>query len=181
MASHYLNNMVEGMMQINNPLFTAFHKDHATLGRGFFDLRAALLRGSIEEGQQLAHSIDINAGAHIAFEEHDFYPALHPFLSRSEIDDIYKDHEAGAALIDELLKLDPKKKMSKAMIDKFIQRIDVFEAHIADCGQLFGVMGNLSREEQSRLLGQLQMWRKQHPTWRDVSEVAKAARDESST
>lgn len=153
------------MGNAENPLFEAFRADHALLGKDFYLLGERLRAADTDGARQLAARIDRDAGAHIAFEEADFYPALKAFLSRQEVDDMYRDHANGRALLEELLALDEAALHDKAMQERLLARTEAMQQHIADCGTLFGAIGGLSAPQQSALLERLLDWRSKAPGW----------------
>lgn len=158
-------------MGIKDALFEAFREDHATLGRGLFDLRTMLAAGEIENIRKAAERLDRDVGAHIAFEEREFYPALKPFLSQEEIDDMYQDHAEGLLLIREVLNSTDAELAAPSLQAALTARIEKMEAHVSECGELFGAMGGLSADEQKALLEKLKDWRKRAPRWTDFAET----------
>lgn len=154
-------------MQINHPLFDEFHKDHAVLGRLLYELRVAISDRDIGEARRIADQLDRAAGAHIAFEERAFYPALAPVLGQDEIDRMLREHQLGPVLIQDIFQLaeDPK---HEATLKSAVDALETLEAHVSECGDLFGAMGALSDDEQKRLLKQLKDWRERAPRWTEV-------------
>ncbi len=153
------------MSKAENPLFAAFSADHALLGKGFYLLEQRLRAADAQGARQVAASIDKDAGPHIAFEEADFYPALKAFLSSQEVDDMYRDHANGRALLSELLTLDAAALLDPAEQERLLSRIEAMQQHIADCGTLFGAIGGLSEQQQAALLQRLLDWRSKAPDW----------------
>jgi len=153
------------VMQIKEALFEAFREDHAMMGRALYDLRSKLDAGDIAGARTIADKIDRESGAHIVFEEEDFYPALRAFLSTDEIDGMYTDHADGYDLIREILQTGSSPEISKDSQTDFIKRVEKMEAHVSTCGELFGAMGGLSQTEQERLMERLKYWRRKAPTW----------------
>jgi len=64
------------MTQIKQQLFNAFREDHAVLGGSLNELGERLRATDVEGAKLAVEHVSKVAGAHIAFEEHDFYPAL---------------------------------------------------------------------------------------------------------
>jgi len=155
-------------MHIKQTLFDAFRQDHAVLGATLHQLRSAVTAGQADKAKALCTRLDQESGAHIAFEEHDFYPALRRFLSEEEVTQMYADHERGLSLIDAVLAIEGSKLDDKIAGD-LIEKIDDLEKHVSECGELFGAMGGLSKDEQARLLERLEHWRQNAPTWHDAS------------
>ena len=163
------------MSQVKQTLFDAFRQDHATLGRGLHRLRERLVAGDLAGIREAADRLDREAGAHIAFEEEDFYPALERFLSRSEIEDMYREHADGAALVRQAKTIE-RDTFSPEQQSSLIRRVDAMEEHVSECGELFGAMGGLTPAEQDALFARLRTWRDQRPTWSDYAASPKARR-----
>jgi len=85
--------------QEGTDLFAAFGEDHAILGRGFFDLAQSLRANDLEQARAAAARLDRAAGAHIAFEEENFYPALGAFLDADELQRMYDEHRVGTSMM----------------------------------------------------------------------------------
>ncbi len=87
------------MTRIKNALFKAFHEDHAILGKGFHVLAMRIREGSVEAIKDAANKLDQSAGAHIAFEEFDFYPLLKKTSPSTDTDQMYKSHNIALSVI----------------------------------------------------------------------------------
>ena len=159
-------------MHVNNTLFNAFHEDHAALGRALHDLRNALAADDFPTAKKIAEKLEFEAGAHIAFEEIDFYPALGPFLSDTELEGMYAEHADGLTLIRDIRNARPALISAAAQKD-FIKRTEALEAHVSECGELFGAMGGLSAMEQDALKERLDYWRLQAPSWSEAAALAR--------
>lgn len=157
------------MTEINHDLFSAFREDHAVLGRGLHELRTLVLANEIGSLKAAAKKLDRNAGAHIAFEEENFYPALKAFLSSQEVDNMYDEHAHGAATLEKIDALAETGKLEPEQIDRFIERIDEMENHVSECGELFGAMGGLDRGQKEALLTDLLRWRRSAPSWTEYA------------
>jgi hypothetical protein len=160
------------MTQIKKKLFDAFQADHAELGRGLYGLRIALSSGDPDGARRAANVLDTNAGAHIAFEEFDFYPALKSRLSEEEVAAMYLEHAEGLILIHEIKGASDSVLNSSQKKAQLLKQIDVLDHHVADCGDLFGAMGGLSDVEYENLLSRLEYWRHEAPQWSDIPELA---------
>ncbi|MEL7491932.1 MAG: hemerythrin domain-containing protein [Pseudomonadota bacterium] len=154
--------------QIKEALFQAFRDDHATLGRGLYDLRLAIDGKNASLAKTIAERINNECGPHIAFEEKDFYPALDPFLSADEVTALYEAHDDGYELLASVLNIDDGEPITEERRGALMASIEKMEAHVADCGELFGAMGGLSTAEQRELLARLEGWRRQAPQWTDL-------------
>ena len=153
------------MTEIKQRLFDAFRDDHAVLGRGLYTLGTCLREGDAEGVRKAASDIDIKAGAHIAFEQSDFYPALKPFLSIAEIDAMYVDHFEGQGLLTEIQLLQKSDLDDDNLQQKLIEAVEQMETHASECGELFGVMGGLNEAAQEHLLQRIDYWRERAPRW----------------
>ena len=156
------------MISIKNRLFDAFRADHAVLGRGLYSLATHIRAGEEQASREAAAQLAKDAGPHIAFEEADFYPALSGFLSQDEIDEMYADHENGRMLIKDILVMKSGALADQHYRDQLLARIEAAEAHVSECGELFGVMGGLTGETQMQLLTKLEAWREQSPSWLEI-------------
>ena len=160
----------DNVTQIKEDLFNAFREDHAALGRMLYDLRTKVTANDITAAQALAKRLDQEAGAHIAFEEADFYPALRPFLSDQEVDEMYKEHAEGLAMVQHILDLDGSDKLDQRNRNLLIKKIEALETHVSDCGELFGAMGGLSPARLQELWERLNYWREKAPRWAEIGE-----------
>lgn len=146
-------------------LFDAFREDHAVLGRGFHDISTCLRGGNIAGARAAARRMDIEAGAHIVFEEDHFYPALARLLDPGEVDAMYDEHELGRAVVDALLALPDDREPGEAERRDLLEKSQTMERHIAECGTLFGAMGGLTAEDQDALYDALVDLRDRAPRW----------------
>jgi hypothetical protein len=161
-----------GLMQIRRSLHKAFREDHAMFGRSLHELRTALADGDFAAARTVASRIDREAGAHIAFEEADFYPALKAILPRSEVAGMYRDHSEGYRLLRDLMELDADEELSEDARRDLVERVENMQAHVSECGELFGALGRLSDEQNHRLLDSLQKWRDIAPSWSEAKGQA---------
>jgi hypothetical protein len=156
-------------MTYKQKLFDAFHADHAELGQALHKLRTQLAAGETGAARETASDLDRAAGAHIAFEENDFYPALKKALSEAEVDAMYREHAEGLAVIQDIAQADDGELHDPVVRASFLMRIDALSGHVADCGELFGAMGTLSEAEFEALYQNLVYWRSHAPRWSIVS------------
>lgn len=164
------------MTKIKDQLFEAFKEDHALLGRGFFELGQSLRAGDKTEIQALARRIDQSAGAHIGFEEEDFYPALAKVTDQDDITRFHHEHGEGFEVLQRILAWDEETELSQAVRGALLAKVLIFEDHIAECGEMFGLLGGMTPAEQARLFDRLQHWRALEPSWSQV-ETEKAVPD----
>ncbi len=152
-------------MTYKEKVFEAFHADHAALGQALHELRTLLAAGETKKAQLCAAKLNRTAGAHIAFEENDFYPALKHALSESEIEAMYNEHADGLSVIQGISDAETSQLANPLVKADFLLRIEALQGHVAECGDLFGAMGALTEEEFKVLYGQIEYWRKQAPHW----------------
>lgn len=157
------------MSEIKQRLFDAFRADHAVLGKGLYELAARLRASDVAGARQAADNIDNKNGAHIAFEQSDFYPALAPFLSAPEIDSMYIDHTEGQQMLKQVQSMSEGELQDKQRQQQLIEAVEHMETHVSECGELFGAMGGLDDAEQQHLLERIEYWRKQAPLWTSLA------------
>ena len=146
-------------------LFEAFKQDHAILGRGLHELSAHLRGGDPTAAKSVAERVDREAGAHIAFEEEFFYPTLRRLLGDSEVDRLHTEHDMGLSVIKTLLKMPEDTTPSEDERRTLLKNAELMEAHVAECGELFGAMGRIPPEEQKALYLELLTLREMAPRW----------------
>ena len=152
-------------------LFEAFREDHAILGKGFHDLSQALRVGDTAAAVQVAGRLNATAGAHIAFEEEHFYPALAPLLGAREVERMSDEHRGGLEVVRALLHLGHEAPPDPQLRQQLLQQSQAMESHVAECGELFGAMGRIPLEEQAALHEALQEWRRKRPRWTDYADA----------
>lgn len=156
------------MTEIKSRLFKAFRDDHALLGRSLFELGERLQARDVSGARQAARQLDSNAGAHIAFEQDDFYPALVPFLTNQEMVQMYKEHSDGRALLAQVESLGDDSLEDTVRRDGLLEQVHLMEQHVSECGELFGIMGGLDDAAQQQLLERLEFWRIRAPRWSEL-------------
>ena len=114
----------------------------------------------------MAERLDAEAGAHIAFEEEHFYKALVPLLGVAEVDNMYREHEHGLAVVQAATRSASLAEVERADL---LKKSEAMEAHIAECGDLFAAMGRIPPEEQAALHKNLLRWRELNPRWTDYA------------
>ena len=151
-----------------NELLLAFRQDHARLGRGFHDLSGQLRDGDVVGAIETARRLDHDGGAHIAFEEKDFYPLLAPYLGEEAVDRMHREHGRGFSVLMAVLELPPGLPIEIDRRRHLVRESEAMEAHIAECGELFGVMGRIPADMQNALYRRLVEWRQRRPSWTQV-------------
>ncbi len=157
------------MGQIRDELLRAFREDHAILGRGFHQISSALRAGSEAEASAAAAKVDRDAGAHIAFEERYFYPALVPLLGEGHVKGLMQEHAEGLTVVRALGTLPTAPGLPEERRRTLLRASEAMETHIAECGELFEAIGRIPEAEQAALLDQLLRLRAEHPAWTDLS------------
>lgn len=163
--------MSSHVSDIRKSLFAAFQQDHAELGRHLYDLRRCLTSDDCETARKLAKETLVSSGAHIAFEEHDFYPALKTKLDAAAVQCMYDEHERGLRFLEKLAMSEPD--APRTLADDLAE-IDALDHHVADCGRLFSAMKNLTPHDLSKLFTRLEYWRRRAPNWSDVPYMAQS-------
>ncbi|MBO6700376.1 MAG: hemerythrin domain-containing protein [Rhizobiales bacterium] len=164
------------MTNIKQRLFEAFRKDHAILGRGLYDMEMAISGGDAARAKALADQLDWDVGAHIAFEEYDFYPALKVFLSKAEVEKMYAEHADGARTLADVVALNADAPISTDVKDRLLSGVREMEHHVSECGELFGALGGVSEEEMESLYARLESWRRKAPRWSELAESKQQSR-----
>lgn len=153
------------MPDTHNELLLAFREDHAQLGRGFHDLSERLRVRDGAGAKDVARRLDEDAGAHIAFEERDFYPLLAERLGRDAVDRMYEEHGLGLRVVEESMALDEEQPISPEKAESLLRYSETMESHIAECGAVFSVMLETSPDLQQALYRRLVNWRERRPRW----------------
>lgn len=161
------------MLQVKNKLYAAFQEDHAVLGRSLYDLRILIQKGDVAAIRDLANEIIEVSGAHIAFEEFEFYPALRSHLTEKEVVNMYLEHAEGLQLLQQLSGLEDNQLSSDDFSKHVFSSLDVLDHHVADCGNLFGAMGGLADTDYIHLMEKLAYWRELSPSWSEISDLSK--------
>lgn len=151
-------------------LMEAFREDHARLGRGFHDLSRHLRAGDKKAVRATARWIDEIAGAHIAFEEKDFYPLLAAHLGQEAVDRMFADHQRGLGVLLKALALPDGAQLTSDVRERLLSDSEAMESHIADCGNLFATILHVSPETGAALYARLIQWRKRRPRWTRFAE-----------
>jgi hypothetical protein len=155
----------KNVQQPKNNLFACFREDHKILGSGFHQLSAYLRTGDTDGACAVAQHLDEVAGAHIAFEETEFYPRLVPFFGRDEADRMRHEHQEGLSVIHALVNRPAAEPLDRGTCNQLIKQSETMAAHIANCAELFEVMGRISDGEQRVLHQKLLAWRQRQPKW----------------
>lgn len=155
-------------MPVDDALFDAFREDHAVLGRGFYDLSQSLRRHDIGAAKAAAQHLNTVAGAHIAFEERYFYPALVPLLGADDVKRLFGEHDLGLSAVRQVLALPAGEGLSDQQWSALLERSQKMEQHISECGELFGAMGRIDAGEREGLLQHLLELREEAPRWTDL-------------
>jgi hypothetical protein len=158
-------------------LFEAFREDHAVLGRGLHEISEHLRGGDLLGAKACGERVDKEAGAHIAFEEFFFYTALRHLLGDAEADRLYQEHGQGLSVIKSLAELPEGATLSESERKDMLQDLELMQAHVAECGELFGAMGRIPLKEQNALYRELLALREQAPRWTEVTGKPKTKKN----
>lgn len=153
------------MEELGQKLIEAFQEDHALLGSSFHELSKCLRANDTLGARRIAKRLDEEAGAHIAFEEEQFYPSLEPLLGEAEVARLHAEHRLGLAVVQTLTGRTAETRLAEDERRRLLELSEAMERHIAECGELFAAMGRLPPKVQEELHGQLQDWRRARPGW----------------
>ena len=151
------------MAQVFPQLLEAFQEDHARLGRDFNQLSCCLRAGDGVGAGAAARKLNREAGAHICFEEEDFYPALVPLLGKAVVRRMLQEHCCGFDVIRTLLDRSSDLPLPRDLSERLLVQSEVMEGHIAECGELFTALGEIPLAQQQALYDKLINWRQQQP------------------
>ncbi len=151
-------------------LFEAFREDHAVLGRGFYEIAGHIRARNLPAAKARADRVDREAGAHIAFEQKHFYPALRGLFGDTDVDRLRREHDEGLTVIRQLQALSESAIVNEREWDRLLDKSEIMEDHVAECGELFGTMGRFTLEEQQTLLHQLLALRREAPRWTLITD-----------
>ena len=151
------------MAQIFPQLLEAFQEDHARLGRDFNQLSCCLRAGDAVGAGAAARKLNREAGAHICFEEEDFYPALVPLLGKEVVRRMLQEHCCGFDVIRTLLDRSSDLPLPRDLSERLLVQSEVMEGHIAECGELFTALREIPLAQQQALYDKLINWRQQQP------------------
>ncbi len=154
-------------------LVEAFKEDHAVLGRGLHEVSEHLRADDPLAAKACGERVDREAGAHIAFEERFLYPALRRMIGDVEVDRLYHEHDQGLSVIKTLAEWPEGAPLTEAERHTLLQASELMESHIAECGELFGLMGRIPLEEQQALYRELLALREKAPRWSEFAAGTK--------
>lgn len=154
----------------------AFISDHQAMIRGFRDLRDALERHDDSAAAAIADRLDRSAGAHIEFEERDYYPVLREWLGRDRVEEMYDEHGTGFAAILALAFRPASMGVSSGERARLMENVDVALDHAVACGAALAYLDELDEPRQQKLLDALYAARERGHRWSELERYA--ARDE---
>lgn len=164
--------MIDVMTPNTKLLFEAFQSDHADLARNLFDLRISISEGRQKDMRIRAAQILESAGAHIAFEEFDFYPILKPMLENGEVSRMYLEHAEGLEFLERIANCEDSLFAEDNFLSDAICSLEKLEHHVADCGNLFWAVSALEDVQSQELLEQLYAWHKKAPAWTEIEALS---------
>lgn len=148
------------MESIFPKLLTAFQQDHAMLGRGFNALSCCLRAGDWVGACAAARQLEAEAGAHLGFEEENFYPVLASVLGKEAVRRMRQEHCCGFDAIHTLLSRGPTQPPPPDLWERLAAQTEVMEEHIAECGELFAALRHIPLAQQQALYDKLIAWRR---------------------
>src|SRR5271165_257583 len=98
-------------------------------------------------------------GAHIGFEEAEFYPTLVPLLGEATVRRMRQEHCCGLDVVCTLLRRNPDLPLPPVLSARLLAQSEVMEEHIAECGDLFTALRDLPAFRQQELYEKLMAWR----------------------
>jgi len=140
-------------------LLQAFQCDHAMLGRDFSELSCCLRAGDAAGACAAARRIKESAGAHIGFEEEEYYPALIPLLGEQTVLQMGQEHCCGIDAVSTLLARGPDLPLHADLAARLLAQSEIMEEHIAECGEHFSALRQLPAAKQQELYEKLVEWR----------------------
>jgi len=153
---------------MNDPvaeLFDEFRRDHQVMGRGLFEIATALKAEDDQKAAEAARALDVVAGPHIRFEELYFYPELRGLLGDSTVDRFESEHREGLAAVLRLSRLEKNAVLTTEERKQSRDQIDTMRVHTDECGEHFGALGRLPKQQQKNLLSALQRLRLAGDRW----------------
>ncbi|MGA8291465.1 MAG: hemerythrin domain-containing protein [Rhodoplanes sp.] len=127
-------------MDVFAQLLEAFRHDHVMLGRGFNRLSYCLRAGDAVGAYAAACKLHDLAGAHISFEEEEYYPALIPLFGEETVRRMRQEHCCGVDVISTLLGRGLDLPLHPDLTARLLAQSEVMEEHIAECGELFAAL-----------------------------------------
>ena len=146
-------------MDVFAQLLEAFRHDHAMLGRGFNELSCSLRAGDAAGACAAARGLQDVAGAHIGFEEEEYYPALVPLLGEETVRRMRQEHCCALDVICTLLQRGLDLPLPSGLAARLLAQSELMEEHIADCGELFSALRSIPAGKQQELYDKLIQWR----------------------
>ncbi|MGA8990530.1 MAG: hemerythrin domain-containing protein [Rhodoplanes sp.] len=147
-------------MDVFAQLLEAFRHDHVMLGRGFNELSYCLRAGDAVGAYAAACKLHDLAGAHISFEEEEYYPALIPLFGEETVRRMRQEHCCGVDVISTLLGRGPDLPLHPDLTARLLAQSEVMEEHIAECGELFAALRQIPAVKQRALYDKLIEWRR---------------------
>ena len=133
-------------------LLQAFQCDHAMLGRDFSELSCCLRAGDAAGACAAARRIKESGGAHIGFEEEEYYPALAPLLGEQTVRQMSQEHCCGIDAVSTLLARGPDLPLHPDLKARLLAQSEIMEEHIAECGEHFSALRQLPAAKQQELI-----------------------------
>lgn len=156
-----------------SPLEEAFIEDHRCLTQGFSELLDALQGNDLAAAASIADEIDRKAGPHIEFEEEVMYPEVKRSRGAVYADRLFQEHKTAFDAIRFLLDQAGAGRLEEADRQRLIQQAETGLEHAISCGTLLSYLSVLDSDVQTRLLEQLNEFRRAGHRWTEYERVPK--------
>jgi hypothetical protein len=143
----------------------AFLEDHRRLTGGLSQL---LQDGALRQAVELADKLDREVGAHIAFEQHVYYPALRQHLGDEFIDQLLREHEVGQSALKSLLAHGGDLPLEPAERERLKGQIEVALDHARSCGTLWSHLRALDDPQLAQMHAHLRRHRSRGRRWSEL-------------
>lgn len=150
---------------MTDPLVAAFEEDHRVLTRGLYELRRLAEAGEWAAAATHAGELDRAVGAHIEFEEKNFYPMLRRFLGAEFIGQLYREHEQGRQALKALEALEDDRAPDPAQRAAVLEQLEIATSHALSCGTLVSHLETLGPAQRAEMLTALEACHQQACSW----------------
>ena len=149
----------------DSPLERAFLEDHREFTSGLYRILKALRSEDDATAVGLAKQLDRAVGAHIEFEEEQFYPALRERLGSGVVTQLYGEHATGQRAIAGLVALEEGTRMGSDRRAELVEALERTLEHASSCGSLLSHLSALSPGCRAELLERLREIRRRPTRW----------------
>lgn len=152
-------------MTTANTLRDAFLEDHRKLTRGLRRLLDALETDALGAARAAADQLDQDAGPHMEFEEHVFYPTLARILGSDTIDELYEEHAQGQEAVRTLLNRPGGRPLTPTERQRLIGQAKTTLEHAIGCGTLLSYVDRFDPAVRREMLVRLHELRRKGRRW----------------